>query len=74
MAVQVQDNHLDLVGLNLAPTDLNGNLHYSSEDGLTSPGLMAKLGEPISAEIKPNEQGNIIEARARCRLVPLING
>ncbi|MFO1368124.1 MAG: YhdP family protein [Marinagarivorans sp.] len=64
VAVQVQDNHLDLVGLNLALTDLNGNLRYSSEDGLTSPGLMAKLwGEPISAEIKPNEQGNIIEAR-----------
>lgn len=64
VAVEVQENHLDLVGLNLALTDLSGNLRYSSEEGLTSPGLLAKLwGEPISAEIKPSEQGNIIEAR-----------
>ncbi|HMW48909.1 MAG TPA: DUF3971 domain-containing protein, partial [Cellvibrionaceae bacterium] len=72
VAVEVQENHLDLVGLNLALSDVNGSLRYRSEDGLTSPGIMAKLwGEPISAEIKAGEQGNLIEARGPVQVAAL---
>ncbi|MEY4589929.1 MAG: hypothetical protein RL497_2005 [Pseudomonadota bacterium] len=64
VAASVEDNQLDLTGLNLGFSAVNGTLHYSNEHGLTSPGIHANLwGEAISAEIGHNDSGNYIAAR-----------
>ncbi|HEY6529742.1 MAG TPA: YhdP family protein [Cellvibrionaceae bacterium] len=66
VAVEVRDNRLDLVGLNLGFSALTGVLRYSSEDGLTSSGMLANLwGEPMSASIGKNDSGNLIKAQGQ---------
>lgn len=64
VAAQVDNNHLDLAGLNLDLNEVTGGLRYSNEEGLTSEAIAAKLwGEPISAQISKSDVGNLIKVQ-----------
>jgi uncharacterized protein (TIGR02099 family) len=48
----LQDNRLNLPGLNLGFESINGSLHYNPQQGLYSPQLTASLwGSPLSASL-----------------------
>lgn len=72
VAAVVEANQLHMPQLNLAFTNVTGELRYSNETGLTSPGILAHLwGEPISAQIVSDQQGNRITARGPVQVTAL---